>query len=178
MSWQTEMTTLLRFLVYDLDDVPTYTDEKLQQAITVAAQLLQNEINFRQAYTVNIGGPTISPDPTDSSLLRDDSFINLVTMKAACLIDDWTLRVKLPTAGISMRSGPEALDTRGVASVYQYLKDNGYCKAFEEAKKEYVFGNNCPGRAILGPFVGDNVNTDLMQFTPFRARIMGISPLN
>lgn len=175
MSWQTEMTTLLRYLIYDFGDTQTYTDGKLQTAISVAAQLMQQDITFSQVYTVDISGPTITPDPTSST--RDDAFINLTTMRAACLIDDWTLRANLPTAGIVIRSGPEAIDTKGMLASYQYLKENGYCKAFEKAKKEFIFGNLCPGRAILGPFVGDNVNTDFNAgwYTP---RILGISPLH
>ena len=33
MSWQTEMTTIVRYLIYDFSDTPTYTDQKYKQLL-------------------------------------------------------------------------------------------------------------------------------------------------
>lgn len=164
MSWQTEMTTIIRYLIYDFSDTPTYNDTKIQQAIVVAAQMTLQDITFSTVYNISVPSVSISPDPTEGT--KDDAFINLVCLKTACLIDNWELRAKLPTAGISMRSGPESIDTRGVLAAYQYLQQNGACKAFEQAKWEFEVGNMCPGQAILGPFTGENVNVDFYGSFP------------
>jgi len=176
MSWQTEMTTIVRYLINDFDSPQTYSDGKIQTAIAISAQLTLEDITFTRVYNIEVGATGISPDPTDGT--KDNAFINLVSLKTACLIDNWAFRAKLPVAGISIRTGPEAIDTRGVLGAYQYLKENGACKAYEEAKWEYEAGNMTPGRAILAPFVGDNVNTDLYDTGTGRARIFGNSPLN
>lgn len=170
MSWQTEMTTIVRYLIYDFSDTPTYTDQKIQTAIVVAAQMTLQDIGFSKVYNISVPNSSISPDPTTTDD-KDDAFINLVSLKTACLIDTWQLRAKLPVAGISIRSGPESVDTRGVLTAYQYLKENGACKAFEQAKWEYEAGNLCPGRIILGPFIGENVDTNLQYQNYQRYRI-------
>lgn len=166
MSWQIEMTTIVRYLINDFDSPQTYTDSKIQTAITIAAQLTLEDITFPKVYNIDVGATGISPDPTDAT--RDNGFINLVSLKTACLVDNWTLRAKLPTAGVFIKTGPESIDTRGVLSAYQYLKEKGACQAFEEARWEYRAGNMSPGRAILAPFVGDNVNPNFNMYIPNR----------
>jgi hypothetical protein len=170
MAWQTEITTIVRYLINDFESPQTYTDAKLQTAVVIASHLMLEDISFPRVYNIDIGATGISPDPTSDT--RDNAFINLAALKAACLVDNWAFRSKLPTAGIAIRTGPESIDTRGVLAAYQFLQQNGACKAFEQAKWEYESGNMTPGRAILAPFVGDNVNTDFNTYpgnkhTPF-----------
>lgn len=158
MAWQDEMVLMVRYLINDVDSPYTNTDAKLEKLITVAAQQTLNDIEFKQTYTVDISTPDITPDPTDGD--KDNAFINLVSLKAACLYDNWSFRSKLGVAGISVRSGADSVSTNGQLSGYQWILQNGPCKAFEQAKWEFEAGNLTPGRAILGPFAGWNIDTD------------------
>ena len=85
MAWKTEITTLVRNLIGDTDlDNPTYTNERLNEAILTSAQLLQGELSFSQTYTTDVDQCTLSPDPTEGT--KDNAFINLLALKTACII--------------------------------------------------------------------------------------------
>ncbi len=160
MAWQTEMVLILRYFINDLGSPPVYTDERLQTLLAIAGQYVQFDLGFPQ-YTIDISVPSITPDPCDA---KDKAFINLVVLKAACLLDGWGLREKLATSGISVKSGPDTVSTGGQLSGYQWLLKNGACKGYDDAKWEYQAGNLSPGAAILGPFAGWNVDTDDYNF--------------
>ena len=51
MSWQIELPIIVRTLINDLDVTPTYTDDRLQQTLVVAAQYVNREMNFNNEYT-------------------------------------------------------------------------------------------------------------------------------
>jgi hypothetical protein len=157
MSWQTEMTTMLRVVINDIVAPYTYTDERLQQVIVVAAQLMLNDISFPVNYSIDIENIDISPDPTDAT--RDDAFINLGVLKSGCFMDSSLFRTKAASAGILVKTGPHTVDTKGVIDAYKVLLEKGLCKAYDDAKWEYEAGNLSPGRAILGPFAGINIDT-------------------
>jgi hypothetical protein len=171
MAWETEMITIVRYLIYDFATPYTYSDDRLETAISIAAQLLLEEVDFKNDYLVDISIPDIVPDPTDGD--KDNAFINLCCLKTACLIDNWSLRSKVGTVGVAVKSGPDSVDTRGAAQAYQYLYENGACKTFEEAKWEFKAGNLTPGRAILAPFVGENVDSFNYSYNP-RDRSLGL----
>ena len=44
MSWQIELPIIVRTLINDLDVTPTYTDDRLQQTLVVAAQYVNREM--------------------------------------------------------------------------------------------------------------------------------------
>ena len=76
MAWQSEMTTIVRHLINDTDiSDPTFTNSRLETSILVAAQLMNNEINFGKVYTIDVDGCSLSPDPTVET--KDNAFINL-----------------------------------------------------------------------------------------------------
>ena len=156
MSWETELVTIVRYLINDLADSPTYSDARLQQAIVISASMVVEECNFT-AYTIDVSGIDITTDPTDST--RDTAFINLTALKTACFIDNSTFRTKANAAGMSIKTGPHSIDSKGSLEGYKYLLENGACKAYEDAKQDYVYGSLIPGRAILGPFNGINIDT-------------------
>ena len=157
MSWQTDLTAMVRVLINDIDSPQLYTDTRLQQVIIVSSQLVNQDVNFPNNYIVDIANTGITPDPT---VLHDESFVSLVSLRSACLIDNSTLRTKAESAGISVKTGPHSIDTKGVIDAYKFLLEKGYCDAYQEAKWEYISGNSAPGRAILGPFAGINLDTD------------------
>ena len=60
--WKTDIVLMLRSLIGDLDR-EKFTDERLRQIITVGAFNVINDADFANAYTVDVGSVSISPDP-------------------------------------------------------------------------------------------------------------------
>lgn len=155
--WKSEMVRILRFLVDDLGVNPTYSDDRLEETILVAAQFVLNDITPVQAYSVDVDECVLSPDPTSAP--KDNAFINLTCLKAACIIDRGVFRDKARQAGIHIKSGSEQINTTGMLDGYKHLLDKGYCAVYQQAKTEYIFGGGNVGRAILAPFSSPDVYT-------------------
>ena len=86
MSWQGQMTTVVRHLVNDTDSTKyKFSDDRLETSILVASQLVISETDFANSYDINVEGCRLSPDPTDSAT-KDNDFIALVCLKTACII--------------------------------------------------------------------------------------------
>ena len=149
MAWQNEMTVIVRHLVNDLNSSDyTFTDDRLEEAILVSAQLSALEIDFENSYTIDVDSLTLTPDPTDSSN-KDDSFINLVSLKTSQMLLSSELKTHSLNA-ISLRDGPSALDLRGIVTGLKILFDD-INRRYEEAKTQYKL-DGVVGQAILGPY--------------------------
>jgi len=149
MSWQNEMTLIVRHLVNDLDSTNyTFTDDRLEESVLVSAQLASLEIDFDNTYTIDVDSVSLTPDPTSSGG-KDDSFINLVCLKTARLLIGSELKTHSLNA-ISLRDGPSALDLRGIVAGLKILFDD-ITKRYEEAVTQYKL-NGVVGQAILGPY--------------------------
>ena len=149
MPWQNEMTLIVRHLVNDLDSSSyIFTDSRLEEAVLVSAQLASLEIDFENTYTIDVDSVSLTPDPTDSSN-KDDSFINLVSLKTSQMLLGSELKTHSLNA-ISLRDGPSALDLRGIVAGLKILFDDITAR-FEEAKMQYKL-NGVVGQAILGPY--------------------------
>ena len=149
MPWQNEMTLIVRHLVNDLDSSSyIFTDSRLEEAILVSAQLASLEIDFENTYTIDVDSVSLSPDPTESSN-KDDSFINLVSLKTAQMLLGSELKTHSLNA-ISLRDGPSALDLRGIVAGLKILFDD-INKRYEEAVMQYKL-NGVVGQAVLGPY--------------------------
>lgn len=155
MSWTLEIPIIVRTLINDLADTPTYSDDRLQQAIMVAAQYVTREINLQQKYTLNIVNGTISPDPTDVNN-RDEAFIGFVSLKTACFLDQSTFRTKAATEGIRAALGSANISVGGNLSGYKTILETGPCMLYDKLRLEYEIGNANGIKAILSPFVGNN----------------------
>ena len=46
MSWQTELTTITRTLINDLNEPYEYSDARIQQVLTVAGKYVQFDVNL------------------------------------------------------------------------------------------------------------------------------------
>lgn len=157
MAWQDITVSMLRVLINDLDDTPTYSDNRLIQVLMTSAYLLKQEITFSTTYTINILSQTITPDPSD-----DKDFMSLLVMKSACQTDFSTYRTKALLDGINAKCGPVSLTVSGHLVGFKNLLVMGPCATFEAMKKDYLFGdgqlsNVC--RAILSPFIGNNFDS-------------------
>jgi hypothetical protein len=149
MAWQNEMTVIVRHLVNDLNSSDyTFADDRLEEAILVSAQLSALEIDFENSYTIDVDSLTLTPDPTDSSN-KDDSFINLVSLKTSQMLLGSELKTHSLNA-ISLRDGPSALDLRGIVTGLKILFDD-INRRYEEAKTQYKL-DGVVGQAILGPY--------------------------
>lgn len=155
MTWQTEMTPIVRYLIGDLASPPTYTDARLQNTMLVSAQLVSNDVTFSQTYSVDIPNSGISPDPTTPS--RDNAFITLVSLKTACIIANSELKSYSLTGGIKVVDGPSSIDTTGMSTNLKNTAKTS-CEEYEKALKQYVLGNAIGVKIISGPYTQSNLN--------------------
>lgn len=153
LYWQAEFITLLRVLIDDIVLPQTYTDKRLTQILAVAAQLVSTELNFSNEFKVDIQALTIEPNPVDKDTTRDENFINLVCIKAACLIERGETRRSVGQ-GIAIRDGSSSIDLRGSMDGRLKLLEKGWCAVYEDTKLEYQTSRNgtIAGAAIMTPF--------------------------
>ena len=159
MTWQNEMTLIVRHLIHDLDSSNyTFVDDRLEESILVSAQLVLHEIDFEKTYTVDVDSSTLSPDPTLAAD-KDDPFITLVSLKTANLLIGSELKTNSLNA-ISLRDGASAIDLRGIVQGLKILFDDTY-KKYEDAKMQYKAGGRVIGQAVLSPYSpgSDSVST-------------------
>jgi len=154
MSWQLEIPIIVRVWINDLEDKPTYTDDRIQQVIAVAAQNVIREINLTETYTVDVVNLTISPDPCLASE-KDNDFIALTSLKSACILDQSTFRTKAVNEGIKSSLGPTMLQVQGNLKGYQTLLETGPCAIYQQLRTEFEIGNPNTCQAVLSPFVGN-----------------------
>lgn len=151
--WQAETIEILRVFIDDMDDEnPTYSDEKLERVLLVAAFNINTSVDFVNDYTVDIQTSTLTPDPTDPDT-TDDAFVNLMCLKAACIID----RGRAITASeqaVSIKEFSTNVNLSTVAAAKQkLLEKGGWCPVFEEELVKYqLSANGVVGAAVLGPF--------------------------
>lgn len=153
MTWQNEMTPILRFLINDLDPTSyTYTDERLQNCILISSQLIQKEIDFEKTYDIDIANSGLMPDPSASP--EDNVFINLVCLKAATIIFGGELKLASKSS-LKVVDGPSQIDTTSrffnMSQLYKTSIDN-----YNRAKVDYFAGNSIAGRSILTPYTTPN----------------------
>ena len=67
MSWQGQMSTILRYLIDDVDSTSyKFSDDRIETTLLVAAQLVTLEVDLGNTYTINVEQCKLSPDPTDT----------------------------------------------------------------------------------------------------------------
>jgi len=147
MAWQDDMVSMLRVVIDDAGSNPEYTNARLEEVITVAAHFTKKDVDFDSDYTISISDVSITPDPITG---KDYPFVNLVTLRAACLLANSEYK----TAGVravSVRDGSSAIDQRGVADSRKNWRDM-ICQDYARAEREYRMGNSQAGEAIIGPY--------------------------
>lgn len=144
-GWKTEMTTLLRYMINDVDETSReFTDERLCSLLVSSAHMTLGVVDFPSSYTVDIPNSGISPTPTN-----DKSFVNLVVLKAACLLAAGEYRTSTNQA-IVVRDGPSSVDPRAMVAAKREMMAST-CDKYEQAELEYRLGNSNAGEAIIGP---------------------------
>jgi hypothetical protein len=152
MSWDIEIPIIVRTLINDLSDQPSYSDERLKQIIAVAAKYVQFDVVLDYSYNVDVVEGNISPDPTDH---KDEIFISLVSLKAACIVDQSALRTKAALEGIRASLGSATLTVKGSLEGFIKILEKGPCASYDELTSHWDVSQATAIRAILGPFVGN-----------------------
>ena len=155
MYWEIEIPIIIRNLINDLADPPTYSDSRIQQLAVVAAQYVLMEVNLDTTYTVNVVSTEISPDPSAPET-RDTDFIGFIAMKSACLLDHSTFRTKAAGEGLRAALGPASLSVTGTLAGYRDILNMGPCKLYDQLVLDHNIGNATAVRAIFSPFVGND----------------------
>lgn len=167
MSWKKEIPIIVRTLINDLSDSPTYSDERILQVVAVAAKYVQFDVVLDHQYAINIANPNITPDPT---LDNDSIFISLVSLKTACLIDQSVLRTKAASEGIRAALGPASLAVTGSLAGIKMIIEEGPCAAYNELVSHWDVKEASAIRAVLSPFVGNKFDPRAIQLNPYRSR--------
>ena len=86
MSWQGEISTIVRSIINDLDsDSYTYSPERIETCILASAVMETLNVPFTNDYTISVETCTLDPDPT-AAATKDDAFITLISLRTACMI--------------------------------------------------------------------------------------------
>ena len=153
MSWNNEMVRIVRFLINDID-AASYTDERLEETVLVAAQLQYASIDFPNTYTIDVDTLVLSPDPTSSP--KDDWFINIVCMKAASIIIGSEAKT-LAAQSYFIKDGPSTIDTSAAYRASKDLaKDINDKLAFMIV--DYKAGSSPAGHAVLTPYTQEGIS--------------------
>jgi len=167
MSWQGEMSTIVRYLINDVDSSNyTYSYERIETAILISAQLVLTEFDFENTYIVDVEQCYLNPDPTDPTTglvtaNKDDGFINLVSLKTACIILGSELKTQSLNA-VRVSDGPSSIDYTAVAANVRFLYEHA-CKQYEEYKFNYAAGNNAVGKAIISPYGSEAISGNISR---------------
>ena len=157
MAWQTELTTMVRTLINDSIEPYQFSDERIIQTILVASKYVQFDVVLDHSYSVDVVSQTITPDPTDDD---DEIFITLTSLKAACLVDQGTLRTKAAMEGIRAALGPASLSVGGSAAGWSMILEHGPCKLYDDLVEHWDVANASAIAAVLGPFSGNKFDPE------------------
>lgn len=136
--WEDCLLEMLRVLINDMDSA-LYSDERLLQVIKAAAYYVNTDLSCCAA----IAKPELDEcgdfvgDP-----LEYPPFANLVLLRAACLVDQGTLRTRLAAEGVKAVCGPVSMQVMGGSSSFQILLDQGPCASYNSLKDDLCF--RCP----------------------------------
>lgn len=158
MSWNKEIPTIIRVLINDLEQPYSYSDNRLLQVIAVAAKYVQFDVVLEHTYEIDVIKPNITPDPT---LDNDSIFISLVSLKAACIIDQSNFRTKAALEGIRASLGPASIATNGSTAGWLKILEHGACALYSDLTEHWDIKDASAVAAILTPFIGNKFDPRL-----------------
>lgn len=155
MSWQRDMTEIIRVLIGDMEDPYKYSDDRIERLILVSAYQVIQDVDFSTNYVISISSAEITPSPIPCNSNSDIGFVNLVTLKAAMLMIQGEVRIAA-SSSIKIIDGPSQIETKGrydaIKGLLDYLSDQ-----YDRAKMDYTLGVACPVVAITTPTTNENV---------------------
>lgn len=149
MAWDSEMVTMVRYMINDFGTPQTYSDDTLMTMILISVQWVQQENTFINTYTTNIDNQTLTPDPTSSSA-RDESFMWLVSLKTACMLAQGELK-KIGGQAIAITDEGSSIDLRGTLQG-KIVVGKTFCDDYSAASWKYRLQKSPNGRGVFGPF--------------------------
>lgn len=160
--WDTEIPIIVRNLINDVDSTnPTYSDSRIKQLIVVAANYVVKDVNLTTEYTIDTININITPDPS-APTSRDSTFVGLLALKSACLLDQSTFRTKAASEGIRTSLGSASLSVAGNLEGYKTLLQIGPCKLYDDLSMSHNIGDATAISAILSPFVGNKFDPEYL----------------
>jgi len=153
LAWQDDGVTILRVLINDISETaPTNSDDQLEQTLSIAARMVIMDLDFPISYAVDVVNVSITPDPSTGDS-KNDSFVNLMAVKAACILDRGGAALSAAQA-IMVKDGASQVDLRDVFKAKLALIEKGWCAVYDDMKEEFVYGQTgvTVGAAIIGPF--------------------------
>jgi hypothetical protein len=151
MAWDTTLVNRLRFYIHDIDaSTQSYTDSTLAKYLAISVIDVASDVYLIDTtFTVNTDDPSISPDPTSSSVPQ--GIANLFVLRAAMLIAMGEMRRDVAKYGIKVKDDMTSYDATGAmkgrAEVFKSYEEN-----YQKTKWEWEKGNKAAGKAILGPY--------------------------
>ncbi len=150
INWEVGCVELLRVMINDLEDSPTYSDGRLKRLLVSAAFQVVQAATFAQVFSVDLVEQTITPDPTDEDTI-DNHFVELMCLKAACIIDMGKAIKAAGKAVSGMDMKAVSFDLTGVSDAAIELLKSGYCSSYKEILTDYVYGTGNLGQVVMGP---------------------------
>lgn len=131
----------VRHLIDDTnEDDYEYSDDRLIVLIFVAAAYVNNDISA--GYTISLCNKTIDSEPSSN-------FINLVSLKAACMLMR-SSQTSWARNDFKVSDGPTTVDLKGAADKTKAAADS-LCDQYERAKIDYLMGRSLNGYIISTP---------------------------
>lgn len=151
-NWQDTGVLILRNLLGDLSSTPEYSDIRLEQILVTSAHFINQEVDFDNDYTVSVEDISISPDPISVS---DYSFINLMTLKSACILAGAAHRLASMKA-MGIKDGPSSIDGKPLAEASKAWAES-ICSQYQKALLDFRMGRRVVGSAIIGPYTTSSI---------------------
>ncbi len=149
MSWDTELVTIVRFMIDDIADPPKYDDDDLKTVILISANQVNAVTNFAGVYVTSIDDLTMTPDCTVDPD-RSEAYINLVTLNTATFLV--RNEIKLQSGqGIRIKDGTSEIDLRRDAAGLRLIYET-YGNGYKDALFQYRLGALTAGEHLCGPF--------------------------
>lgn len=156
MAWQNELTIIVRTLINDLTVPYQFSDQRIIQCLVVSAKYVQFDVVLDTSYEVDVVAQNISPDPTVN---KDDIFISLLCLKAACIVDQSTYRTRTSSDGIRAAVGPISVAVgfggSSPAGAWKVVLEHGPCALYDDLIEHWDVANASAARAMLSPFIGN-----------------------
>ena len=125
-----ETLPMVRHLVDDTDETDyEFSDERLSALIYVAAMYVNQDM--RGSYSISLCSQTISPEP-------DSQFINLVSLRAACMLlkgvhTGWARN------DFRVSDGPTTVDMKNITDKVKQAADSA-CATYDRTKLDIQMG--------------------------------------
>jgi len=149
----TPLIMVVRTLIDDFGDSPTYNDDRIRRALVTGGLIASQEVSLANTYTFDLKGVEITPSPVNKS---DDEAIALFTLKAACILDTNKLQDGVSNS-IRVRDGDTEIDTSRSFQGYRDILILGPCATYQKLIKEAKIKNSMGiGKAIMSPITHED----------------------